>query len=111
MIITFADEKLKKTCNSDKALKRAYGDVCAKKIRNRLDDMAAATTLADCKNLPGRYHELKGDRQGQLACDAEHPKRVVFRPEHEPIPTKDDGGLAWDKVTAVCVIEIEDYHG
>lgn len=111
MDITFANDKLKALCNSDKALKQDYGAACAKKIRNRLDDMSAAATLEVCRYLPGRYHELKGDRQGQIAADVEHPKRLIFVPAHDPAPTKDDGGLDWGKVTAVCVIGIEDYHG
>lgn len=111
MDITFATEKLQKLCNDKKALTKAFGAVCAKKIHNRLDDMRDAPTLDVCRALPGRYHELIGDRKGQIACDAEHPKRLIFKPAHNPIPTKADGGLDWGKVTAVCVMEIEDYHG
>jgi proteic killer suppression protein len=39
-----------------------------------------------------------------------HPKRLIFEPDHETKPTKPDGGLDWQKVTRVLVLEIVDYH-
>ena len=109
--IAFATAKLEKQCNDSKAGVRAFGPKCAKKLRLRLDDMRAARNLEDCRHLPGRYHELTGDRKGQIAADVEHPKRLIFKPAHDPPPKKRDGGLDWNKVTAVIVLEIEDYHG
>jgi hypothetical protein len=47
---------------------------------------------------------------GQLAVDLIHPKRLVFVPDHAPVPTKDDGGLDWTGVTRIVVVEITDYH-
>ncbi|MBP9892998.1 MAG: killer suppression protein [Planctomycetes bacterium] len=111
MVISFDTEKLKKLCNDTKALIKAFGAVCAKKIRRRLDDMGAAATLEVCRSLPGQYHELKGDRKWQVAVHVEEPRRLVFFPAHDPIPTKKDGGLDWNLVTAVRVLAIEDYHG
>jgi proteic killer suppression protein len=35
----------------------------------------------------------------------------VFEPADEPVPTRDDGGLDWDRVTAVSIREVVDYHG
>ena len=61
--------------------------------------------------LPGRCHELTGDRAGQLALDLDHPYRLIFMPFHDPIPTKADGGLDWTAVTAVVIVGVEDYHG
>ena len=48
--------------------------------------------------------------RGMRAVDLEHPKRLVFEPDHDPRPEKDDGGLDWHKVTAVRICEIIDYH-
>ena len=76
--VTFESKKLQKICNSDKELLREYGKNCARKIRARLDDLHAATTLEVFRTLPGRCHELKGDRKGQLSLDLEHPLRLLF---------------------------------
>jgi proteic killer suppression protein len=63
------------------------------------------------RSIPAaRCHELKQDRKGQLAVDLVHPQRLVFLPDHDPVPAKDDGGLDWTKVTQILVIEITDYH-
>jgi hypothetical protein len=40
----------------------------------------------------------------------DHPYRLIFIPADDPIPTKDDGGLDWSKVTAVEILEIADTH-
>jgi len=76
-----------------------------------LNELAAAETLEDMRQLPGaRCHELAGDLTGQLAVDLAHPYRLVFSPDHDPLPTKDDGGLNWPEVTAICIESVVDYH-
>ena len=60
------------------------------------------------RHLPGRCHELKGGRAGELAIDLEHPKRLVFkRTDGERDET---GALDWTSVTSVEIAEIVDYH-
>lgn len=63
------------------------------------------------RTLPGRCHELTGDRKGELAVDLRGPYRLVFEPADNPPPVKEDGGLDWRRVTAVRILEVEDYHG
>jgi plasmid maintenance system killer protein len=108
--ISFATSALEKVCNDDRAAKRALGADGAKKLRRRLDDLAAAADLSVMRNLPGRSHELKKDLAGRLAVDLDGGRRLVFEPAHDPIPRKDDGGLDWSRVTAVRVTAIGDYH-
>ena len=80
-------------------------------IQQRLTELRAADTLEDMRNLTGaRCHELKSDLAGHLAVDLVHPNRMVFKPDHDPVPVKDDGGLDWSAITEVEVIGIGDYH-
>ena len=79
-------------------------------LRDRLDQMNDARNLEDLRWLPGGWHELKGDRKGQLACSLSGRVRLIFTPAHDPLPTKPDGGLDWTRVTAVENLEIVDYH-
>ena len=111
MDIAFESDKFRKRCNDHKLLVRKYGPKGAKKLRQRLDDLRAAETLEDMRRVPGRCHELKGDRAGQLSLDLDHPYRLIFVPANDPIPEKPDGGLDWTKVTAVEIIDVEDTHG
>jgi len=109
--IIFSSEKLKKLFNDQKSLTRQYGANQAKRIRQRLDDLRAADTLEQMRNLPGRCHELKGDMAGQLSLDLVHPYRLIFEPANNPVPKKPDEGLDWKQVTAIRVIGVEDTHG
>ena len=59
---------------------------------------------------PERRHMLRGERMGQYAVDLVHPHRLVFVPDHDPIPRREDGGVNLDEVTAVTIIEVVDYH-
>lgn len=111
MEVSFANQKLQKLCNNAGKLRGEYGSKCADKIKRRLDELKAAECLEDLRHLPGpRCHELTADRVGQLAVDLEHPKRLIFEPDHEPVPVGKSGGLDWQQVTRVLVIEIVDYH-
>ena len=89
---------------------KAYGKNCARKIGARLDDLQAAINLESFKTLPGRCHELKGDKKGQLSLDLEHPLRLIFEPLNENVNKKDDGGMDWNLVDAVKIIDVEDTH-
>ncbi len=113
MEVTFKSKKLWKTCNSEALLQKEFGKSCARKIRIRLDDLAAAETLQAFglpNPLSGRCHELIGDRKGQLSLDLEHPLRLIFEPAGEDFRKKEDGGLDWNTVKAVNIIEVEDTH-
>ena len=110
MEIVFKSKKLQDTCNLETKLRKQYGKVCARKIRTRLDDLAAASTLEAFRTLSGRCHELKGNRKGQFSLDLEHPLRLIFEPTGEGVKMKDDGGLDWNSVKAVQINDVEDTH-
>jgi len=108
--IGFQTAKLKKECDDFKLLRKAYGEHRAKLIRRRLDAILAAVVLEDLRNTPGRLHELKGNRQGQLSLDLDGPYRLILVPAHNPVPLRDGGGMDWSQITAVTVLGIEDTH-
>jgi plasmid maintenance system killer protein len=110
MDIVFKNNKLEKLCNSKTRLLKELGADRANRVQKRLDDLRAAPNLGAMRSLPGRCHELKGDRAGQLSLDLDHPHRLIFIPANDPIPRKDDGGLDWSEVTEVEILGIEDTH-
>lgn len=111
MDILFRDKKMAERCMNHSLSQKVYGKVGAKRLRQRLDDLRAASTLEDMRHLPGRCHVLKGDRAGVLSIDLEHPYRLLFVPAHNPTPRKEDGGLDWSKITVLEIIGVEDTHG
>lgn len=77
-----------------------------------MDELRAANNLEEMRSLPqARLHELRGDRDGQLSLDLDHPYRLIIQPACNPIPTKPDGGLDWARVTAILIVEVADTHG
>ncbi len=111
MEVSFRTKKLQKQCNKRKKCIRTFGQRCAEKIRARLDELTDSPNLKTMEHFPqARFHPLKGDRNGQYALDVKHPKRLIIKPNHNPLPELPDGGIDLEKVTKVVVIEIEDYH-
>jgi plasmid maintenance system killer protein len=110
MEINFANEKLGQDINDAKRLLTRYGQQRAKILRRRLDDLRAAATLDIMRTLPGRCHELSGDRKNQLSLDLDGPYRLIFCPNHMPMPRKPDGGLDWCEVKQITILEITDTH-
>ncbi len=110
MEIQFKTGKLRKSCTDAKMMVRTHGPKRAKILRRRLDQILAAPTLAVMRELPGKCHELSGDRGETLAIALEGPYRLIFEPAENPPPQLADGGLDWQAVTAVRVLEVENYH-
>lgn len=110
MIVQFQDQNFCDICNSDRLLKKYHGVLRAKKIRQRLDDLRSADNLDVMKSLPGRCHELKGNRHGQLSLDLDHPWRLIFSPFDDPPALKNDGGIDWKNVQTIKILGIEDTH-
>lgn len=77
----------------------------------RLAALRSAQTLAMVPATPPeRRHLLSGGRRGQYAVDLVHPYRLVFEPAHDPVPRTTDGGIDIDRVTAITIMEVVDYH-
>ena len=108
MEITFADGKLQNLCEQQNQAQRKLGANCANKLATRLADLAAVSCVKELS--AGRPHPLKGDRAGEFAVNLEGGKRLVFKPDNDPIPLTEDGSIDRSKVTAICIISIEDYH-
>lgn len=83
----------------------------AKTIKMRMAVLKNARTLYLVPTTkPDRRHQLHADRDEQYAVDLVHPHRLVFEPDHNPIPRKEDGGVDTEQVTAITIIEVIDYH-
>lgn len=108
MDIDFRDKKTRELCEQRAIASRKLGSACARKLRSRLADLQAAEHVTDL--VAGRPHPLRGVRGGQFALDLEGGRRLVFEPNHQPVPIRDDGSIDWFRVTRVRIIYIGDYH-
>ena len=111
MEISFKSRRLEKTFTRRGGLRKAYGDRMERVIRNRVNLLLGASNLSEvAAGPPVRRHQLTGTRKGQFAIDLVHPYRLILKPNHEPVPRKDDGGIDLYQVTAIKIIGVVDYH-
>jgi len=101
---------LEKQLTNPRELVKSFGQL-AVKIKMRIKNIKDADNLAVLRTIPAaRCHELTGERKGELAVNVSGNYRLIFEPNHDPIPKKEDGGLNWEEVTKIQINEIEDYH-
>lgn len=112
MDIDFKSKKMMKIFNLEERLRKEYGPEQARLIQRRMWVLRAAQTLLDVPaDKPERRHQLKGDKKNQFAVDLKQPSRLIFEPNHNPIPRIEDGSLDLGAITAIRILEIEeDYH-
>ena len=108
--ITFRNRKDQLVYNDDRIRNKVYGKTRADIIKRRLAQLHFASSLEDVRHMPGNYHELKGIRKGQWACDLDQPYRLVFSPLKNPIPSNEHGQFIWIEIKEIEVIEIVNYH-
>ncbi len=111
MDIAFRTRKLGKTFNEAATLRKTYGEPMAKAIQRRMAVLRNAENLVLVPTTkPERRHQLSANREGTFAVDLIQPYRLVFEPNHEPIPRTDDGGIDTERVTAIKILDVIDYH-
>lgn len=108
MIICFNNKALEDLCSNPSTMARRLGEASAKKLRARLADLSAATSVADL--VAGKPHPLKGDRSGQFAVSLAGGQRLVFASSDDPPPVDEHGNVSWRAVRSVRIIFIGDYH-
>ena len=110
MEISFVDARLKKVCEAAAERLRKWGQPAAKNLKTRLDDLRAAKSMEDLRNLPGRWEELSGDRAGYFSCRLDKGLRLILRPTRQPPPYREDGGLNWQHIEQITITEVVNYH-
>ncbi len=110
MNLTFKTKKLQKIANHDKRMVQILGAKRAKILKRRLTQLQDSQSLEDLRHQPGHFHELKGNRKGEWACDLDQPYRLIFTPHEDPIPQDEHGVYIWAEIKGVEIIEIADYH-
>jgi proteic killer suppression protein len=109
MQITYASKIIKRLCEEGKHQRKHLGEKRAKRLRARIKELQTVENVA--KLQYGNPHALTEDRAGQYSVDLDGPMRLLFKPTDQPPPNLLSGGIDWQKVCTVCILEIEDTHG
>ena len=108
MQITYASKTIQRLCEEDKHQRKQLGEKRAKRLKNRLNELRAVQNVSQLQL--GRPHPLTGDRAGQFSVDLDGPMRLLFDPAELPPPTLPSGGIDWQQVSSVRLLEIGDTH-
>ncbi len=111
MLIEYNSRAMQKVCTSEKEMKKRHGAVRAKLLQRRLNELENASNLAMMQKLPGaNCHALKADRRGQWAVSLDGAYRLIFAPNHDPLPAIAAGEVDVAAVTSILILEVVDYH-
>lgn len=111
MDLHFRSRALQRACTEEGESDRLWGAACARIVRLRLVQLAAAETLAVVETLRrARLRALSGQRDGHFAVDALPPACLILEPWHDPVPTLPDGNVDKARITAIYIVAVENSH-
>ena len=111
MDVSYRTAKLQKIFDSGTQLIRKYGPRNGLKITSHLAYLRLISSLTSVPSTkPFRCHQLSGDRDEQFAIDLVQLFRLVFEVAHDPVPREKIGGIDKERVTAIRIMEVIDYH-
>ena len=109
--VYFKTRKLARVFNSERELKKRYGDRMARTIAIRLAVLKNARNLSMVPaSPPDRLHKLAGKRKNQYAVDLVQPWRLVFEPAQGAGVTGMAAGRDVGGARAITIVEVVDYH-
>jgi plasmid maintenance system killer protein len=91
-------------------MQKAFGTM-AKKVNQRMQELKSSQNLGILKTIPAaNCHELKGDRKWEFSVNISWNFRSIFKPDHYPVPSKDDNSIDCIRITDIKILGTEDYH-
>ena len=115
MDVHVLDKKLRNALEDDAQMRRRYRVPMVKKLKQRIETLRAAESLADFwppNSGPERCHELRGNLRGTFSVDLVQPYRLLFRPRSSANVLDRLGEFSgWESIRAIDIVEIKDTHG
>ena len=109
MDVEFKNSHIKELCENSRSAKQELGEACAKKLRSRIADIQAAASVHDL--IAGKPHPLTGKKDSmKYSIRLDKGMRLLIEPDQNPMPSRDDGGIDWTRVTKVKITYIGNYH-
>lgn len=110
MKLSFKTRKLEKQLTDPAMMQKKFGQM-AKKVNQRMKELRAADNLEVLMSIPAaRCHLLHGDKKDCYAVDISGNHRLIFEPDHNPLPRKDDNSVDHLRITDIRILNTEDYH-
>ncbi|MFC0276720.1 type II toxin-antitoxin system RelE/ParE family toxin [Enterococcus devriesei] len=101
-------QKMSKILSKEKNIRKEYGDVIAKKVKQRITEFRAANNLKDISHVPPqKLHQLSGKYKNCFSVMITGNWRLVF----EAYTSDEELTLEKELAVIILVKEIVDYHG
>ena len=109
MDIEFKNSHIRELCENSRSAKQELGEACAKKLHSRIADIQAAASINEL--IAGKPHPLTGKKDHmKYSIQLDKGTRLLIEPDHRPMPSREDGGIDWTRVTKVKITFIGNYH-
>lgn len=107
MELTFADKEFRDLCLNETLAKQTLGKPLAEKLKARLADLAAVSTVSDLFMLPGSPRELANDKRGHMVVDLVNGYMLVFKSGHIKERILTSGDIDWSRVRRIKILGLE----
>jgi len=105
VVLAFADEKIRQTCESGRSARRRLGQDAAECLQARLADLLAADSPSDLLVLQLAHPDLAFDNR--LVIPLCNGYVLVASVNHRPEPRSPSGELDWKQVSRIKILSIE----
>ncbi|EYT94450.1 MULTISPECIES: type II toxin-antitoxin system RelE/ParE family toxin [Enterococcus] len=108
MIVRARKRKLQKILENPKLISSEFGKQIGDKVKQRIAELQAATTLEDISHLPPmKLHSLSGEYEGCFAVKLTGNYRLVFK----AYTCEEKLTIQKIKAEIIVIEEVVDYHG
>jgi hypothetical protein len=108
VILAFSTKAIRSLCECQTKAEREIGLKAARKLRERLADIRAASNVTEL--VAGRPREIEGGRLPNYAINLADGYRLVLCTNHNDVPLTRSGRIDWSKVSRVRIHKIEVAH-
>ncbi|MDO8261703.1 MAG: hypothetical protein Q7T21_00605 [Gallionella sp.] len=107
--IAFAEKSDRQLCENEAIAVRKLGTKVADKLKRRLADLRAATSVKDI--VAGKPEVLFGKYKHQIAVELCDGYCLVFCANHNTNPLLESDELDWSRVSRIKILRIENLYG
>lgn len=112
MELLFASETLQRACTEECESDRLWGADCARVVRRRLAQLAAAESLAVFATItPAKLRALPPPHDSGFAVDVLPPLCLILEPCHDGALPSPTGSVDKAMITAVRILAVDPFPG
>lgn len=107
MELAFSDKCFRDLCVNEYRAQEIYGPALSEKLKHRLADLSAVSTVSELLLLPGSPRILNSNNRGLIAINIIHGNQLLLECGHLKPPLLSSGDIDWSRVRRVKILGIE----